>query len=389
VFLFDELTDKRMQSYYNPGSRIKINGLPKELDSFVRNKKSTTYQLVIEANYIEPQEKIMKFKITDEEQQKLIEISKNPNLLGVLTNSYAPQIKMLHEEKLTMLLSLVGGNIDNRNEIHVLFAGNPGLAKSELLQFAKKKIPFVRYASGTSSTSVGLTAGVVKDDITGGWSLEAGAIVMANNGAVCVDELDKLPPEQQNDLNECMEQQTVTINKAGVHGTLNAKTTLICASNPKGHKFMYDDEYVKQINLPHALFTRFDLVWVMIQTKEQKLQLLKALSDDVKTEQISEEDLIYYIFHARQLKPKLSKKMKDLISDKLSGLIELEGTVTMELPISITPRQIFGLQRITTAFAKLRLSNVVEEQDVKSAWDLFVETLKRMGFDKKRPLNTF
>lgn len=383
VLLFDELTDKKMQQYYNPGSRIKINGIPKETDAYIRNKKSTSFQVIIDANFIEPQEKIMNFKVSADEIEKLKEISKKENLFQVLTSSYAPTIKMLHEEKLSLILSLLGGNIDKRSEIHILFAGDPGLAKSELLKFAQKKIPFVRYASGTSSSSVGLTAGVVKDEISGGWSLEAGAVVMANNGCVCVDELDKLPFEQQNDLNECMEQQTVTINKAGVHGTLNAKTTLICASNPKGHKFFKDEDYVKQINLPHALFTRFDLVWVMIQNKTQKLKLLNELIENAEEETIEEEDLIYYIFYARQLKPIMSKEMKKKLGSLLSELIELEDTSTIGLPISITPRQMFGLQRITTAFAKLRLSNKVEECDVDNAWNLFKETLRRMGLEPK------
>jgi replicative DNA helicase Mcm len=318
----------------------------------------------------------------------LKKISERKDLHKLMSNSYAPDIKMLHEEKLTIILALLGGNIDKRNEIHVLLAGDPGLAKSELIKFADKKIPFARYASGTSSSSVGLTAGVVKDEISGGWSLEAGVVVMANGGVACIDELDKMAYEKQNDMNECMEQQTVTINKAGVHGTLNAKTTLICALNPKLHKFYKDEDYVKQINLPHALFTRFDLVWVMIQNKSQKIELLNEIIEDKKMETISEENLIHYIFYARQLKPKLSMIMKKKLGDLLGTLINLEDTDGIGLPISITPRQILGLMRITTAFAKLRLSNIVEDCDIQSAWNLFKETLHRMGLQSK-PVNCF
>jgi replicative DNA helicase Mcm len=377
VILKGTLAKSKLQQYYNPGSRIRINGIVKETPIIGKTgSKDVKMNLIIEANYVEPQEKTFTFNPTADELVKIKELSKRKDLMPLLARSFIPTLKDMTDVKIGAMLAIVKGGNAKRDEIHMLICGEPGLAKSEILTYIAKTLPFARYANGASSSSVGLTASVIKDEFTGTWSLNAGTVVMANEGICCVDEIDKMRDEDKNDLNEAAEQGTVTINKAGISGSLQAKTSMIMASNPKNHKFSDDIPYMEQINLPYALLTRFDLLFILRNTDEAMLELFdKILDETTSTLEYLEEDLILkYLLYARKLTPKLCPESVKIIKHKMRGVVEFRKLDTGGFPLSV--RQLQGMVRLSTAFAKMRLSEVVEECDVNSAWDLYVSATK-------------
>ena len=376
VLLRKSLAKTNLQQYYNPGSRIKINGIVYERPIVKNNVKDVIMDLYIEANYIEPQEKVSNLNISTEDKTKIKELSERKDYMQLLTNSFCPDLIDIDYQKKGVLLSLVQGGNTKRNEIHILFAGEPGLGKSEILKRIPEYFYFGRYANGASASTVGLTASVSKDEYTGAWSLNAGTVVMANNGVACIDEIDKMRDEDKNDLNECAEQGTVTINKAGISGSLQAKTTLIMASNPKHHKFDNNAPILAQLNLPYALITRFDLIFVLRNTDNEMLDRMKKINDSDfgdSLETIDKDLLVKYIIHAKQFNPKLTKESKDYILEKMQLIIQLKQAVDEDLPLTI--RQLQAMRRLSTAFAKLRFSKFVDKEDVDNAWDLYKQSL--------------
>lgn len=377
IMLKKTLAKSNLQKYYNPGSRIKINGIVKEIPIIKNNQKDVRSELIIEANYVEPQEETINLNITKEEQKQIKDLSKQSNIIEILLDTFLPQLININQMKLAVLLSLVKGGNAPRDEIHLLFAGEPGLAKSEILKKIPTYFPFCRYANGASSSNVGLTASVVKDEYTGSWGLNAGAVVMANNGVACIDEIDKMKDEDKNDLNECAEQGTVTVNKAGINGSLQAKTTLIMASNPKYHTFDSNSPFMQQLNLPYALLTRFDLIFILRNTNEEMLKLMELINtyDIQPTPKTIEKDLfVKYIISARELNPKMTSKAREIIMNKMRGIVEFKKTLDENLPLTV--RQLHAMRRLSTAFAKLKFHQEVLPEDVNDAWDLYVISIK-------------
>jgi replicative DNA helicase Mcm len=375
VILKGVLAKHKLQSFYNPGSRIRINGIVIPEPIIKNNGKDVKERLVIEANYVEPQEKTINYKITAEEKEKVKELANSENCLKILQDSFSPDLIGMDKQKLAVLCALVGGGNTKRDKIHILLAGEPGMAKSELLKEVTRLFPFSRYANGSSSSTVGLTASVLKDEATGLWSLVAGTIVMANNGIACIDEIDKMKDEHKNDLNESAEQGTVTINKAGINGTLQANTTMIMASNPKGHTFDMHQPFMSQLNLPYALITRFDIIFILRNSDQQMLNLFEVAMDEPKEKETITEDLfVKYIISARERNPTLTKEAKMVIKDKMQGIIGFRATIDKNIPLTF--RQLQAMIRLSTAFAKLRFSKYVEEVDVNNAWELYAQSIK-------------
>jgi replicative DNA helicase Mcm len=377
VILKDDLTAPTLQNFYNPGSRIRINGIVYERPIFKNREKDVVMNMIFEANYVEPQEKQMVTSYSKEDMVKIQKLSKDKHIVKKLCDSFMPDLVGINEQKLAALLSIVKGGNAPRQELHCLFAGEPGLAKSEILKRIPTLFKTARYANGASSSSVGLTASVIKDELSGGWGLQAGTVVMANEGIACIDELDKMKEEEKNDLNECAEQGTVTINKAGISGSLQAKTTLIMASNPKHHMFDSNTNLLTQLNLPFALITRFDLLFILKNTPQQMLERMEIINNidyDNINVPIEEELLIKYIMVARDSKPKLSVEAKEEIMKIMRLIVSYKLSGEDEIPLTV--RQLHAIRRISTAFAKLRLSNSVEKVDVKKAWEIYKHSLQ-------------
>lgn len=215
VFLKEDLVDPKMEERTTPGSRIKIFGVLKEIPVPLKTGVSTRYDIAVEANNIIPMEESFEdLNIGEEDVKRILELAADPNLFKRLSNSISPSVYGFNTIKEAILLQLFGGikkvksdGGKTRGDIHVLLVGDPGVAKSVMLKFTSAIAPKGRYVSGKAATSAGLTAAVIKDEFLKGWSLEAGAMVLANKGMVCIDEIEKMDEYDRSAMHEAMEQQ--------------------------------------------------------------------------------------------------------------------------------------------------------------------------------------
>src|SRR3989338_6744918 len=221
IFLKDDLVSPLSERRTNPGSKVDVVGMVKEIPIIQRTgTKSTRFDLMIEANYIgSVEETFYEVEVTDEEEQKIIEMSQEPELYQKLIGSVAPSIYGYERVKEALLMQLVGGirkvrkdKVVSRGDMHILLVGDPGSGKSALLKRVSTISPKGRYVSGRGVSGAGLTASVVRDEFLNGWSLEAGALVLANNGLCAIDEMDKMVPEDRSAMHEALEQQCLHYN---------------------------------------------------------------------------------------------------------------------------------------------------------------------------------
>ena len=381
----------------NPGNKVRITGIVKEVPVVAKGGgQSTKYELVLESNYIQPmEENYGDVEISSEDEEEIIKISKRKKYYEDLIESVAPGIFGHDRIKEAILLQFVGGvnkrgadGVKRRGDIHTLLVGDPGAGKSQLLKRAEVIAPKARYVSGKGASGAGLTAAVVKDEFLGGWSLEAGALVLANGGICMIDELDKMSTEDRSAMHEALEQQSVTISKANIQATMQAQTTVMAAANPKLGRFNPYEPLVSQIDLPPPLISRFDLIFpirdIPDQEKDEKLAgfVLKLHKKDEQIEPpIKTETLRKYIAYARRrVFPKLTEgsteEIRNYYVSTRNSISEQESQT-----ISITTRQLEALIRLSEASAKLRLSNEVTRDDAKRAIDLLEFCLKNVGMD--------
>jgi replicative DNA helicase Mcm len=279
-----------------------------------------------------------------------------------------------------------------RGDIHILLIGDPGTAKSQILKYVAGVAPKSIYASGTSATGAGLTAAAVKDDFSGGqWSLEAGALVLADMGIACIDELDKMNDNDRNKLHTAMEQQEIPIAKAGINTSLPARTSMLAAANPKFGRFdlFADGGIAGQINLPPTLMSRFDLMFAITDVvnlridREKAHHVLKARQCPDTYEKIkpifSGDFLRKYIAYTKQnVNPVLTNDAVNYLEDKY---VESRDQGKAEGNITITVRQLESLIRLATASARIRLSKTIDIQDAEKAVNIYKEYIRRVGID--------
>jgi replicative DNA helicase Mcm len=276
-------------------------------------------------------------------------------------------------------------DIKIRGEINVLLVGDPGIAKSLLLQASAKLAPRGLYTSGRGTTAAGLTAAVLKDK-SGGMNLEAGALVLADKGIACIDELDKMKTEDRSAMHEALEQHTVSIAKAGIVATLNARTAVLAAANPKWGRYDTSRTIGENVELPITLLSRFDLVFIMIDKPDraQDTEMSTYILDshgrtEAVVTQVPLDLLRQYISYARQLKPRLTAEAKKVIQDYFLKLRDMGADRTG--PIAITPRQLEGLIRIAEAHARIALQDKVTVADAQAAVAIFNESMVQVCFD--------
>ena len=400
VFLKDDLVSPFSERKTSPGSKIRVVGIIKEVPIILRTGgKSTRFDLLIEANNVEAlEESFGELIISEEEERQIKEIAEDPESHKKLINSVAPSIYGYNEVKEAILLQMVGGlhktrkdGIQSRGDMHVLLIGDPGAGKSALLKRSNIIAPKSRYVSGKGVSAAGLTASVVKDEFLKGWSLEAGAMVLASNGLCCIDEMDKVGEEDRAALHEAMENQTVSISKANIQATLVARTTVLAAANPKFGRFDPYGIVAEQIDLPPTLINRFDLIFTIKDLPDEKKDNLIAShilnlhqSPNIQEPEISTEILKKYIAYAKiNIQPKLTDEaIKEIkryyLKMRASGGSE-EGVKT----IPISARQLEALVRLSEANARLRLSNEVTKKDAKMATAILEFSLMEVGFDKE------
>ncbi len=399
IFLKEDLVDPTMEMRTTPGSRVRVVGILKEIAiSSSSGAMLTRFDLAIEANNVIPlEENFEDIKIDEEDERVIRELAKNPKFMEKLTESIAPSIWGHNDVKKALAFQLFGGvkkirsdGTKMRGDIHVLLVGDPGVAKSVMLGFIADVAPKARYISGKSATGAGLTATVVKDDILKGWGLEAGAMVLANKGIVCIDEFDKMDDEDRSTMHEAMEQQTVTISKATVQATLRSQTSVLAAANPKFGRFDPLQSIPKQVNLAPSLLSRFDAIFIIRDVPSRKndeaiaTQVLLEHKQEAKHDVIDKDLLKKYISYAKQkYNPVLTDEAITAIKDFYVGLRNMpqigDGP---NKPIPIGARQLEAMVRLAEAHARMRLSKKVEIKDAVASIDLVKSYLLQVGYDK-------
>ncbi|MFA5061421.1 MAG: minichromosome maintenance protein MCM [Candidatus Pacearchaeota archaeon] len=401
IFLKEDLVDPKMEMRTTPGSRVKIIGVLKEISlSSSSGAMLTRFDLAIEANNIIPlDESFEEIDVGEEDERAIRELAMDPEIMQKMARSIAPSIWGHEDVKKALALQLFGGvkksrsdETKMRGDIHILLVGDPGVAKSVMLSFIAGVAPKARYVSGKSSTGAGLTATVVKDDLLKGWSLEAGAMVLANKGIVCIDEFDKMDEEDRSTMHEAMEQQTVTISKATVQATLRSQTSVLAAANPKFGRFDPTQSIPKQVNLAPSLISRFDAIFIMrdIPSKDRDesiaLHVLREhKQEDLKQDVIDKDLLRKYISYSKQrYNPVLTDEAVEEIKKFYVGLRnqpQLGGGASRPIPIGA--RQLEALVRLSEAHARMRLSKEVRKQDAREAIELVKSYLLQVGYDEE------
>jgi replicative DNA helicase Mcm len=397
IFLKSDLVSPLSDKKTNPGSRIKSSGVIKEISIEMHGIKTTKYDLFLDTNHVESvQEDFYELEISEEEQKEILDLGNDPKVFEKLRDSLAPSIYGHDKVKEAVLLQMFGGVIKKRDkgdvtrgDIHILLVGDPGSGKSQLLKKVSVVAPKSRYVSGKGASGAGLTASVVKDEFLKGWALEAGALVLANKGICCIDELDKMTKEDQVAMHEGLEQQTITIAKANIQATLKAETTVLAAANPKFGRFDPFELIAKQIEIPPTLLNRFDLIFAIRdlpdRVKDEKLAsfILQLHKSSDKTDSVLSPDLIkkYVSYARRNIHPKLTdvalKEIKDFFVDMRNS--DTKEEKIKGIPISA--RQLEALIRLSEASAKSELRDKVVRKDARKAIELVHYSLSQIGLD--------
>ena len=404
------------------GNRITLNGVLRSVEKSDRDK-STVFETYLDVISVEfEQHEYDEIQITEDDEREILRMSKDPDLFDNIVRSISPSIYGLDSVKKAIALQLFGGchkEMDDgtvmRGDMHILLMGDPGVAKSQLLRYMSMLAPRGIYASGKSASAAGLTAAAVRDDFGDGrWTLEAGALVLADKGLACIDELDKMTDQDRSSLHEAMESQRISVAKAGITATLQCRCSMLAAANPKYGRFEEDSPIADQIDLPPALMSRFDLIFVLTAKPDKKKDtaitehILKAHQrgqvrmmpegtqiEGIDPKQILEntdnirpvydvEILRKYVAYSKRMTPVMTEEAKSIIEKSYLRIRTMGGDGSS---VPITARQLEAFVRLSEASAKMRLSSVVTDVDANRAVDLVEDYLRRIagsddgGFD--------
>ncbi|KAF7554222.1 hypothetical protein G7Z17_g3083 [Cylindrodendrum hubeiense] len=332
---------------------------------------------------------------TEEEEQEFLELSRRPDLYNVMTDCIAPSIYGNRDIKKAILCLLLGGSkkilpdgMKLRGDINVLLLGDPGTAKSQLLKFVEKAAPISIYTSGKGSSAAGLTASVQRDHSTREFYLEGGAMVLADGGVVCIDEFDKMRDEDRVAIHEAMEQQTISIAKAGITTILNARTSVLAAANPIFGR--YDDMKTpgENIDFQTTILSRFDMIFIVKdehnREKDERMakHVLSIQMDGRGQEEVTESEIPidrmrkFLTYCKTRCAPRLSPEAAEKLSSHFVSIrrqvhaAEIEANARSSIPITV--RQLEAIVRITESLAKLTLSTIATEAHVDEAIRLFL-----------------
>jgi replicative DNA helicase Mcm len=388
----------------SPGDRVTATGILRAIP----DDGSTTFEVFIEGNNVEIEDQDFEdFEITEDDEEAIRELAASHNLYEHIRNSFAPSIYGYETEKLAMILQLFAGVKKDlpdgtriRGDMHILLIGDPGTGKSQLLQYAQKIAPRGIYTSGKGATSAGLTAAAVQDDFGDGkWTLEAGALVLADKGIACVDEVDKMDQNDRSALHEALEQQQVSIAKAGINATLKSRCSLLGAANPKYGRFDEYEGIAEQIDLEPALISRFDLIFTVTDNPSEEedadiaqhiLQTnyageVAASGEDAEGEMdeidpdIDPELLRKYVAYARrECNPTMTDEARDRIEEFYVSL-RTQGGEGGAVPV--TARKLEALVRLAESSARVRISDKVEAEDAERAIEVTKASLDQVGRD--------
>lgn len=407
VVLEDDLTGS-----FSAGDRVTIAGTGHVAAT---DQQNSAFEPYLESNAVTMEDTTYQ-DIDIEEHRDLIEAyarGDHGDPYELVQQSIAPRHQGDEKIKLAIAMQLFGGwektspdGKTDRGDSHVLLLGDPGCGKSSLLRAVESISPRATYASGKGATAAGMTAAAVRDDFgdSGEWTLEAGALVLADGGIACVDEIDKVKDDALSSMHGALEAQKVEVSKAGINATLGAKTALLAAGNPKDGRFTDYDSIPEQIDLGAPMMSRFDLMFMVsdnpdrerdAEVVEQMIESRQAAGKHELGEDLTEDEarrvkpaiphdvLRAYIACAKQEVFPLIKNEE--VKQKLGEYyVNFRNANTdKDSPVPITFRKVEALQRLAEASARIRLSNEVEMQDVKRAISLVESSMKQVGYDKE------
>mgnify|MGYP000164963952 CR=1 FL=1 len=378
-----------------PGDRVVVTGVYKARPDTTTPGKLATFSTFVEVNYIDTEEKeVESIEITPEEEEEIRNLAKDKLVANKIVNSIAPSIYGHKRIKEAIALMLFGGvpkvlpdGVQIRGEINVLLVGDPGTGKSQMLKYVTRIAPRAVYTTGKGSTAAGLTAAVVKDSVSGGMTLEAGALVLADRGIACIDEFDKMRKEDRGAIHEAMEQHTISIAKGGIVATLNARASVLAAANPVFGRYDIYKTATENLNLPATILSRFDLIFVVTDRPDMKqdAQLIQHvlnlhMAPDEKAEGVLDTAFLkkYIAYARRNVRPKLTPEASKEIQD---FYLKMRAKSTAS-SVAITTRQLEALVRLAEARAKMELRNTVEKSDAQFAINLMLYSLKQVAFDE-------
>ena len=378
-----------------PGDRVSIIGIVRAQQEFIgRRGRLRTFDLYMDGNYVDVSGKEAEVvEITPEEERLIKEQAKDPWIHRKLIMSLAPSIYGYDDMKEAILYLLFGGipkqlpdGVTIRGDINTLLVGDPGTAKSQLLQYVARIAPRGLYTSGRGTTAAGLTAAVLREK-TGGMVLEAGALVLADKGVASIDEIDKMKPDDRVAIHEAMEQQTVSIAKGGIVATLNARASVLAAANPALGRYDPYRNISENINLPVTILSRFDLIFVMRDVPEAELDskmsehilTLHKMKTTPEEAPLPPELLRKYISYAKRIEPVLTDDAIKELREFYLKMRSISGSA--ESPVAITPRQLEALIRLAEARARSFLRDKVTVEDARAIIRLVTVSLQDVGID--------
>jgi replicative DNA helicase Mcm len=404
VTVMDDLVDR-----CRPGDRVLLTGIVRIEQEPSLQIRTSLFRLRMEGNNIEylsgifgnkdertvdskDEKTLDRIFISNEDKKRILAIANMPDAYDKLIASFAPHIYGHEIIKESILLLIVGSvtkkladGSSRRGDINIFLVGDPGTAKSEMLKFAAKIAPRGLYTSGRGTTAAGLTAAVIRDK-SGILMLEAGAVVLGDQGLVCIDEFDKIKSEDRSALHEVMEQQTCSVAKGGIVATLNARTSILSAANPKYGKYDPFRNITENVDpLPIPLLTRFDIIHVIRDNADSEKDnriashILEIHRDIEHAAQSAIEIDLFrkYLAYAKEKEPNLTTEAIDILRDYYLQMrnVDSEGMITA------TPRQLEGLVRLATARARLLMKDSVDREDAERAKYLLSQMLQTVGID--------
>ncbi|CEI38825.1 DNA replication licensing factor mcm5 [Fusarium venenatum] len=395
--------DRYLTNRVVPGSRCTVMGIFSIYQNKASKNSSTGGAVAIRTPYLRAvgiqsdidQAAKGNATFSEEEEQEFLEMSRRPDLYEVMTDCIAPSIYGNRDIKKSILCLLLGGSkkilpdgMRLRGDINVLLLGDPGTAKSQLLKFVEKAAPISIYTSGKGSSAAGLTASVQRDQSTREFYLEGGAMVLADGGVVCIDEFDKMRDEDRVAIHEAMEQQTISIAKAGITTILNARTSVLAAANPIFGR--YDDMKTpgENIDFQTTILSRFDMIYIVKDEHSREkdetmakhvlgIQMNGRGAEDMTESEIAIDKMRRYITYCKtRCAPRLSAEAAEKLSSHFVSIrrqvhaAEIEANTRSSIPITV--RQLEAIVRITESLAKLSLSPIATEVHVDEAIRLFL-----------------
>lgn len=364
-----------------PGDRVVFSGILEMQPKRIGGKLSTLFNTFLAVNHVEIKHTAYSsMALSDEDIKEIKKLSKSEGVAEDICGSIAPSVFGYDNIKKAIMLQLFGSDslihkdgTFRRGDIHILLMGDPGIAKSVILEGAYLSSPRAIFVEGPLASGAGLTAVAIKDDFgEGQWTIEAGALPQADLGLAVIDEFEKMEPEDRNKIHRAMEQQKVTVTKAGLNVTLNARCAILAAANPKFGSFDLNESLMEQVDLPSTILSRFDTLFVMTdktdkgKDKSLGLRIVHAYVDPESTAPLLSVELLkkYILYAKNNYHPVIPEALEEQIATFYS---DLRNELANELTEAVTPRQIESVIRFSKATARLHLRNEVSTDDVNYA----------------------